>query len=665
MPTPVTTRQALEIEVLAQNAAGETIDWQQGTVHVSTTDPAAIVTPQDIVLNKGIGIGHIAFETLGTQTVTVSTGGLRPASSMVSVTAAPPLAITSGILPGGVVGQAYSPQILPVCVLLDDVHDCVEYQPQFVNFFPLTLTGGVLPNAGFGESWSWAAQSGSSLPPGLSLQPLPVPTVCYCWEIAGTPTQAGTYRVVLTATDTGSPPASVTAAYTVVVTAAPSSPALDVVPGPQGATVNQSYSYDFSASGVAPITFAETGALPPGMTLSSGGHLGGTPTSTGSFPISVTATDGLGATVTLAFTVQVFQRGFASSGSLTTARLAHTATLMRNGQILVMGGQGVTATTPIPSIPGELYDTSTQTVAGLTATDVNPRWNHTATLLCDLTHAACDNSPVLLAGGLANPSAILYGPVSNTYSGVAGGTNFVHVSGTATLLPDGRVLVAGGNTPGADIFDRTLVNPSYGTTGSFVPPPLLMMSTQRTRHTATLLSSGKVLITGGYGQAAGFLEPGQILASAEIYDPIAGTFAPAVNLVQARAGHTATLLPDGRVLLAGGYNGTGPLASAEIYDPSSGSFSLTGRMVTPRAGHTAVLLSTGMVLIAGGEYFTAILPHAELFDPASGTFANTGGLQAPRILHSLTAFGAVGQAQAIGGMSAIGGPALQTTEVYQ
>jgi hypothetical protein len=88
-------------------------------------------------------------------------------------------------------------------------------------------------------------------------------------------------------------------------------------------------------------------------------------------------------------------------------------------------------------------------------------------------------------------------------------------------------------------------------------------------------------------------------------------------------------------------------------------------MVTPRAGHAAVLLPSGMVLIAGGEYLNAILPHAELFDPASGTFSNTGSLQVPRILHSLTAFGTMGQVLAIGGMSAVAGLPLQTTEVYQ
>jgi hypothetical protein len=88
-------------------------------------------------------------------------------------------------------------------------------------------------------------------------------------------------------------------------------------------------------------------------------------------------------------------------------------------------------------------------------------------------------------------------------------------------------------------------------------------------------------------------------------------------------------------------------------------------MVTPRAGHAAVLLSSGMVLIAGGEYLNAILQYAEIFDPASGTLSNTGSMQVPRIRHSLTAFGTMGPALAIGGMSAVAGLPLQSTEVYQ
>jgi hypothetical protein len=180
-----------------------------------------------------------------------------------------------------------------------------------------------------------------------------------------------------------------------------------------------------------------------------------------------------------------------------------------------------------------------------------------------------------------------------------------------------------------------------------------------------LLASGKVLITGGYNQAAAFLEPGSVLSSAEIYDPVAGTIAAAGNMIEARASHSATLLQDGRVLLAGGYNNTGPLATAEIYDPTTGSFTAIGNLVTPRSGHTAVLLPSGLVLLAGGQYLGRMLPHAELFDPVKATFSNTGSLQVPRILHTMTAFGIAGQVQVMGGIKSPNSEPLQSTEVYQ
>jgi hypothetical protein len=144
--------------------------------------------------------------------------------------------------------------------------------------------------------------------------------------------------------------------------------------------------------------------------------------------------------------------------------------------------------------------------------------------------------------------------------------------------------------------------------GTFTATGNMIMA--RAAHTATVLFNGKILIAGGYQQVL----PDLALASAELYDPSAGTFAPTGAMTAARAGHTATLLTDGRVLIAGGY---GPLASAELYDPSTGTFTATGGMITPAFPNTATLLGNGKVLIAG-------YPTAELYDPASGTFALTG-----------------------------------------
>jgi hypothetical protein len=142
------------------------------------------------------------------------------------------------------------------------------------------------------------------------------------------------------------------------------------------------------------------------------------------------------------------------------------------------------------------------------------------------------------------------------------------------------------------------------------------MNVARGGHTATLLSNGQVLIAGGLNP--GF--PAQLLASAEIYDPSSGTFFPASNMTKPRARATATLLANGKVLIAGGFkdpsSGTYD-TSAEIYDPSTGTFTATGNMVSSGSA-ASTLLHDGRVFIAVAGV------NAEIYDPSTGTFALTG-----------------------------------------
>ncbi len=164
------------------------------------------------------------------------------------------------------------------------------------------------------------------------------------------------------------------------------------------------------------------------------------------------------------------------------------------------------------------------------------------------------------------------------------------------------------------------------------------MHTNRGRHTATLLDDGRVLIAGGlFGISDGFYcEPTYTwthLASAEIYDPRRGAFLDAAPMSTARIGHTATHLRDGRVLVVGGSDGA---PSAEIYDPAADRWQPASPPLAPRARHTATLLADGRVLITGGEDGGSATSSTDLYDPASDTWARGPSLSTPRSDHQAT-----------------------------
>jgi Putative Ig domain/Galactose oxidase, central domain/Kelch motif len=277
---------------------------------------------------------------------------------------------------------------------------------------------------------------------------------------------------------------------------------------------------------------------------------------------------------------------------------------------------------------------------------VTAREAPTATLL--------PNGKVLVAGGYNNTndnlaSAELYDPATGSWT-ATGSLAIARSSHTATLLPNGKVLVAGGVNTNGYLASAELYDPA---TGSWAPTGSLGIA--RGDHTATLLPNGKVLVASGsnFGDLVG----------AELYDPASGIWTATGGLITARRFHTATLLPSGKVLVAGGSNDTSEyLANAELYDPASGSWTATGSLGAARNIHTATLLSDGKILVAGGSNATlTALASAELYDSASGSWAATGGLATARYSHTATLL-PNGKVLVAGGGS--GGAALASAELY-
>jgi hypothetical protein len=149
------------------------------------------------------------------------------------------------------------------------------------------------------------------------------------------------------------------------------------------------------------------------------------------------------------------------------------------------------------------------------------------------------------------------------------------------------------------------------------------MNTARAGPTATLLPDGKVLVAGGTGAGTGF----SVLSSAELYNPATGTWAVTGSMNTGRVAQSATLLDNGTVLVAGGYNAkASAVTSAELYNPATGKWALTGSMNIARHGQQATLLPNGDVLVTAGTLAVTLTSFSELYNPATGQWSASGGL---------------------------------------
>ncbi|WP_210441304.1 kelch repeat-containing protein [Nocardioides xinjiangensis] len=335
------------------------------------------------------------------------------------------------------------------------------------------------------------------------------------------------------------------------------------------------------------------------------------------------------------------QAGWSRTGDMATGGMSFPAIELPSGQVLMAPGRTT-----------EVFDPTTATFSRAGSLTVDRGWAFSGTLL--------HNGKILFAGGQAGDtslaSAELYDPVTGT-STPTGDMSAARSFHTATLLADGRVLITGGhrfNFRNSALASAEIYDPA---TRSFAPTGDMNISRQD--HTATLLVDGRVLVAGGYND----LDDPPAQATAELFDPDSGTFAPTASMTAGRGNHTATKLRNGMVLIAGGHSGHpgASVASAELYDPATGLFAPTGDMSDSRGSHTATVLSNGTVLLAGGftafPYTGSTLASAEIYEPSTGTFTSTANMHTARGRHAAASLPG-------GDVLVAGGESGERAEVY-
>lgn len=509
-----------------------------------------------------------------------------------------------------------------------------------------------LDNHGRPASVRWAVDEGAA---GGSVAGVTDFSAAYTAPVA-----AGTYHV--TATSTVNPALSAKATIVVEPVSVVVQPATDTL----GPSTQRAFRATTQSGDPNPLVTWLVVESPAGGTITSNG-LYAAPATEGTY--HVVATSSVDPSKSSMATVTVVPAGFRPAANLLEGRAAHTATLLPDGRVLFIGGACLYCeytnfmaeefyySAPIAS--AEIFDP--EAGFSLVTGQLNvARYGHTATLLPD--------GRVLVAGGfivdspstgnVPTGSAEIHDPATGQFT-VTGALRIPRGNHTATLLANGAVLISGGATFDSLVEAETYdpVSGTFSLTGDMQFP--------RQGHTATALQDGRVLIVGGFGAYGP-----DTVAQAELYDPQSRTFAGTGSLASPREYHSATLMPSGKVLIAGGDSRNGLDATAEFYDPPSGTFVPAGSMSATRTGHTATLLQDGRVLLAGGV--TDLRPdlglrvtttRAELYDPSTGVFTPTGGLFVARFAHTATLLGN-GSVLIAGGVNGDSQAPIVTCEVY-
>jgi len=298
---------------------------------------------------------------------------------------------------------------------------------------------------------------------------------------------------------------------------------------------------------------------------------------------------------------------FTLTGKMLTYRGSHSAALLNDGKVLLTGGMSKYANSAILDT-AEVYDPATGKFTATGKMLVKRRWHQSITLT---------NGKVLIVGGDLgtgyHKSAELYDPKTGKFT-ATGSIKYPRIWFSADLLPDGKVVIVGGNghsSTGAAAGVAELYDPNTGAWTSSGT-----MKRPRWIDTGTVLPDGTVLFAGGSYFSGGDI----FLSSAEVFNPLKGTFAYVGSMTSMHAGNSATLLKNGDVLVAGGWNGVKQTTTSELFSNKTGKFTVTGSMKTPRQTHTSTLLNSGRVLVTGGrDDKNNYLKSAELYYPKAAT----------------------------------------------